>query len=69
MCLFKNTGSSKLCVHVWTCVCAQIYMHILVCIVKLQNETRKYEIMASQSFLHTSIPPGSFGVLQNCVMC
>lgn len=58
-----------MCTCVDVCVCAQIYMHILVCIVKLQNETRKYEIMASQSFLHTSIPPGSFGVLQNCVMC
>lgn len=58
-----------MCARVDVCVCAQIYMHILVCIVKLQNEIRKYEIMASQSFLHTSIPPGSSDVLQNCVMC
>lgn len=49
--------------------CIQRYMHTPVCIVRLQNETRKCEIMTSQSFYILYIPPGSFGVLQNCVMC
>ena len=65
VCLFRNIDIN--CVRM--CACVQRYMHTPVCIVKLQNETRKCEIMTSQSFYILYIPTGSFGVLQNCVMC